>query len=102
MDSTTNSPGRELATQQLHARQLLMQNQSTWPAYHVHNDALGQHHFFQTIDQQLYVLAQQLKWAIPDELPEVEICPVTNIPILGSFTPDLTDPSSECLKRARK
>ena len=62
----------------------------------------GQHHSFQTIDQQLYAFAQQLKWAFPDELPEVEICPVTNIPILQSFTPDLTDLSSECLKRTRK
>ena len=29
--------------------------------------ALGQHHSFQTIDQQLYAFAQQLKWAFPDE-----------------------------------
>ena len=43
--------------------------------------ALGQHHSFQTIDQQLYSFAQQLKWAFPDELPQVEICPATNIPI---------------------
>ena len=27
-------------------------------------------------------------------------CPVTNIPILGSVTPYLTDPSSECFERA--
>ena len=57
--------------------------------------ALGQHHAFQTIDLQLYAFVQQLKWAFPDELPKVEIYPVTNIPILGSFTPDITDPSSD-------
>ena len=37
---------------------------------------------------------QQLKLAFPDELPDVEICPVTNIPIFRSSTPDLTYPSS--------
>ena len=47
-----------------------MQNQSTWPPS------------FQTIHQQLYAFAQQLKWAFPDELPEVEIWPVTYIPLL--------------------
>ena len=31
MNSTITSPGTELATQQLHIRQLFMQNQSTWP-----------------------------------------------------------------------
>ena len=42
----------------------------------------GQHHSFGTIDQQLYAFAQQLKWSFPDELPEVDICPDTNIPII--------------------
>jgi len=64
--------------------------------------AFGQHHSCRTIDQQLYAFAQQLKWAFPDELPEVEIWPATYIRILGSFIPYLTDPSSECLERARK
>ena len=64
--------------------------------------ALGQHHSFQTIDQQLYAFAQQLKWDFPDEYPAVEIWPVTDIPILGPFTSDFTDHSSKCLERARK
>ena len=64
--------------------------------------ALGKHHSFQTIDQQVFAFVMQLKWAFPDQLPEVEICPVTNINILGSFTPDFTYPSSYCLERARK
>ena len=64
--------------------------------------SLAQHHFFQTIDQQVYVFAHQLKWAFPDELPEVEIYPVTNIPIRGSFTTYLTYTYSVCLERAIK
>ena len=63
---------------------------------------LGQHHSFQTIDQQLYAFAQHLKCFFPYELLEVDICPVTNIPILGSFTPDFKDPSSKWLERARQ
>ena len=30
--------------------------------------ALGQHHAVQTMDQQLYAVAQQVKWTLPDEL----------------------------------
>ena len=95
-------------SRELHTRQLLMQNQSRWPpcTQRCENVRTCQQHsastiLFQKIDQQLYAFAQQLKWAFPDELPEVEIWPVTYIPSLG-FTTDLTDPSSECLERARK
>jgi len=43
------------------------------------------------MEQQLYAVAQQEKWAFQDELPEVAICPVTNILALGSVTSGIPD-----------
>ena len=71
MDSTATSPERELATQQLYARQLLMRNHLTWPpcTHRCENVRTCQQH---------------------------SASPVTNIPILGSVTPYLTDSNQRC------
>ena len=74
LDSTTSFPGREQVTQHLHMRQSMMPNSRH--GHRVHNyakmkdmcAALGQRHAVQTMDQQLYAIAQQVKWALPDEL----------------------------------